>query len=57
MPKKALTSLGIFSLLALPIVTLSFWAYTVLHQVIVLISVLALAWFAYYVSGHLRITF
>jgi diguanylate cyclase (GGDEF)-like protein len=53
MSKRVLIGLGFFGILLLPVAALSLWAYTVLHQVIVLASVLLVAWVGYYISDAL----
>lgn len=50
MAKKILTTIAIFVLLLLPLLALSFFAHTVYHQIILLLSGIGLGWFAYYVA-------
>jgi diguanylate cyclase (GGDEF)-like protein len=50
MPKKALTALVVFGILILPAVALSLWAYTVFHQIILLVTAVVVGWVSYYLS-------
>lgn len=50
MRKKVWYAIGIFVLLILPLVALSFLAYTVFHQIIFLIGVSLFGWLAFYLS-------
>lgn len=51
LPKKIFKAVIIFALLFLPLITLSFLAHTVYHQIIFFLSAFAAASFAYYVAG------
>lgn len=49
--RRLFIAVGLFILLFFPIVVLSLFAYTVFHQIIVLLSVFIDAWAAYYLSN------
>lgn len=49
--RRLLITAGLFLLLFFPIVVLSFFAYTVLHQIIVVIGIFIDAWAAYYLAN------
>lgn len=51
---RILTSVGLFCLLFLPLLALSFWAYTVFHQMTLLAGAIVCAWVSYYVTTLMR---
>jgi len=50
MIKQTLRTIGIFAVLIFPVVALTFWAYTFLHQVVLFFGVLIAAWAAFHLS-------
>ena len=50
MSKKILIAAGFFCILFLPVIAISFWAYTIVHQVVLIVSGFGLGWMAYYIS-------
>ena len=53
MLKKILIAVGFFCLFFSPVLILSFVAFTVFHQIILILSIAVLGWVAYYVSDLL----
>lgn len=51
MIRRIVTAVGFFSLLFLPIFALSFWAYTVFHQIILLVGFIVAVWVSSYLSN------
>ncbi|OGX04109.1 MAG: hypothetical protein A3G87_07455 [Omnitrophica bacterium RIFCSPLOWO2_12_FULL_50_11] len=51
---RIITGVGFFCLLFVPLLALSFWAYTVFHQMTLLVGAIVCAWAAYYVTNLMR---